>query len=60
MRPERSRSPRSLLVIVIVVIVVVDRAQEVAENPLRHVPTLFPRLHVGRTEVDAFPDARIR
>ena len=62
MRPERSRSPRSLLVIVIVVIVVivaVDRAQEVAEDPLRHVPTLFPGLHVGRTEVDAFPDARI-
>jgi hypothetical protein len=34
MQPERSRSPRSLLVIVIVVIVVVDRAQEVAEDPL--------------------------
>ena len=62
MQPERSRSPRSLLVIVIVVIVVivaVDRAQEVAEDPLRHVPTLFPRLHVGRTEVDALPDAHI-
>src|SRR6185369_7334555 len=61
-RPEgRGRSPRSLLVaiIVIVVIVVADRAQEVAEDPLRHVPTLFPRLHVCRTEVDAFPDARI-
>jgi hypothetical protein len=56
MQPERSRSPRSLLVIVIVV---VDRAQEVAEDQLGHVPTLFPRLHVGRTEVDAFPDARI-
>jgi hypothetical protein len=59
-RPE-GRAARSLLVaiIVIVVIIVVDWAQEMAEDPLGHVPTLFRGLHVSRTEVDAFPDARI-
>jgi hypothetical protein len=57
--PEGKGCSLRLFLVAIIVIVVVDRAQEVAEDPLRHVPTLFPRLHVGRTEVDTFPDARI-
>ncbi len=59
MRLEGSRSPRSLLVIVIVVIVVVDRAQEMGEDPLGHVASLLPRLHVRKAEVDALVNAGV-
>ena len=62
MRPKGSRSPRSLLVIAIIVIVVivdVDRAQVMREDPLGHVAALLAGLHVGKAEVDAFPDADV-
>jgi len=62
MRPKGSRSPRSLLVIAIIVIVVivdVDRAQVMREHPLGHVAALLAGLHVGKAEVNAFPDAGV-
>jgi len=58
MRPEGSRSPRSLL-IVIIVIVVVDRAKDMGEDPLSHVAPLPSRLHVRKAEVDPLVDAGV-